>query len=112
MIREGRAKAVAISLPGGTPVLPGVPAVDTELPGFNVAVWHGIVAPAGIERSMVERINEIFGKIAALPEVRERIAAGQAGRVVGGTPADFAAHIRREVETWGPIIREGNIRAE
>ncbi len=112
MIREGRARAVGVSVPGGTPLLPGIPDVASVLPGFNVAVWHGILAPAGMERGMVERINEVFGRIAGLPEVQERIFTGQAGRVVGGTPEDFAAHIRREYDTWLPIIREGNIRAE
>ena len=112
MIREGRARAVAISLPGGTPLLPGVPSVDSVLTGFNTAVWHGIVAPAGMERGMVERINEVFGRIAGLPEVQERIATGQAGRVVAGTPEEFSNHIRREFDTWAPIIRDGNIRAE
>ena len=112
MIREGRARALGVSTPSGTPLLPGIPAVDSVLPGFNVAVWHGILAPAGMERGMVLRINEVFGRIAALPEVRERIFQGQAGAVVGGTPEDFASHIRREYDTWGPIIREGNIRAE
>lgn len=112
MIREGRARAVGVSVPGGTPLLPGIPDVASVLPGFNVAVWHGILAPAGMERGMALRINEVFGRIAALPEVQERIFAGQAGRVVGGTPEDFAGHIRREYDTWAPIIREGNIRAE
>ena len=112
MIREGRARAVAVSVPDGTPLLPGTPPVSSVLPGFNQAVWHGILAPAGMERGMVLRINEVFGRIAALPEVRERIFTGQAGAVVGGTPEDFANHIRREHDTWAPIIREGNIRAE
>ncbi len=112
MIREGRARAVGVSVPGGTPLLPGIPGVDTVLPGFNVAVWHGILAPAGLERGMALRINEVFGRIAVLPEVRERIFQGQAGTVVAGTPEDFANHIRREYDTWAPIIREGNIRAE
>jgi len=112
MIREGRARAVAISVPGGTPLLPGIPAMETVLPGFNVAVWHGILAPAGIERGMVERINQVFGRIAALPEVQERIFPCQAGRGGGGTPEDFAAQLRREYDTWVPIIRDGNIRAE
>ena len=112
MIREGRARAVAVSTAEPTPILPGTPPVASVLPGFNVAVWHGIVAPAGLERGMALRINEVFGRIAALPEVRQRIFQGQAGTVVAGTPEDFADHIRREYETWLPIIREGNIRAD
>jgi tripartite-type tricarboxylate transporter receptor subunit TctC len=112
MIREGRARAIAISTPGGTVALPGIPALAETLPGFNAAVWHGIVAPAGMEPGLVIRINEIFGRIAAMDEVREQVFRAQAGSIVGGSPADFAAHIRREYETWLPIIRDGNIRAE
>lgn len=112
MIREGRAKAIAISTPGGTPALPGIAALAETLPGFNTAVWHGIMAPAGMDVGLVTRINEVFGKIAAMDEVREQVFRAQAGSIVGGTADQFAAHIRREYETWLPIIREGNIRAE
>jgi tripartite-type tricarboxylate transporter receptor subunit TctC len=60
----------------------------------------------------VARINEIFAKIAALPEVQASVAERQAGRVVGGSPEQFAAFIRREVARWTPIIRDGGIRSE
>jgi tripartite-type tricarboxylate transporter receptor subunit TctC len=111
-IRQGNAKAIGIGSTGGTPALPGVPAISAVLPGFEVAVWHGIVAPAGMEAGLVRRINEVFGRIAGMPEVQERIFQTQAGRVVGGSAEDFAAHIRREIARWTPIIREGGIRLE
>ncbi len=111
-IRQGNARAIAIGTTGGTPLLPDVPAVSSVLPGFEVAVWHGIVAPAGMDPAMTRRINEVFGRIAAMPDVQQRIFETQAGRVVGGTPEDFANHIRREVARWTPIIREGGIRSE
>jgi tripartite-type tricarboxylate transporter receptor subunit TctC len=111
-IRQGNAKAIGIGSTGGTPALPGVPAISAVLPGFEVAVWHGIVAPAGMEAGLVRRINEVFGRIAGMPEVQERIFQTQAGRVVGGSAEDFAAHIHREIARWTPIIREGGIRLE
>jgi tripartite-type tricarboxylate transporter receptor subunit TctC len=112
MVRDGRAKALAVSHPEGTPLLPGVPGLADVLPGFNQSVWHGILAPAGLDPALTLRINEVFGRIAAMPEVRDAVFRQQAGRVVGGTPQDFAAHIRREYDTWAPVIRDGNIRAE
>lgn len=112
MVRDGRARAVAVSWPDGTPLLPGVPPVARDLPGFDTSVWHGIVAPAGMERGLVLRINEVFGKIAAMPEVAASVFNQQAGRMVGGSPEQFADFIRRDYETWAPIIREGNIRSE
>ena len=112
MVRDGRARAVAISVPGGTPLLPGIPALEADLPGYNTAVWHGIVGPAGMEPGLVARINEVFGRIAAMPEVAEAVFRQQAGAIVGGTPEQFASFIRSEYDTWAPIIREGNIRSE
>ncbi|MCW8084618.1 Bug family tripartite tricarboxylate transporter substrate binding protein [Sabulicella glaciei] len=112
MIRDGRARAVAVSEPAGSQLLPGTPGLAAALPGFDQSVWHGIVAPAGMDRSLVLRINDVFGRIAAMPEVQEAVFRQQAGRVVGGTPAEFAAHIRREYETWEPVIRDANIKAD
>ncbi len=111
-IRQGNARALAIGNSAGTPLLPDVPPVSAVLPGFEVAVWHGIVAPPGMERPLVLRINEVFGRIAAMQEVKDAIFRSQAGTVVGGSPEDFAAHIQREVARWTPIIREGGIRSE
>jgi tripartite-type tricarboxylate transporter receptor subunit TctC len=111
-IRGGNARAVAVGNAAGTPLLPETPAISTVIPGFEVAVWHGIVAPAGMEPALTRRINEVFGRIAAMPEVRQRIFESQAGTVVGGTPEAFGAHIAREVARWTPIIREGGIRSE
>jgi tripartite-type tricarboxylate transporter receptor subunit TctC len=108
-IRQGNARALGIGNASGTPLLPDVPAVSTVLPGFETAVWHGIVAPAGMEPALAQRINEVFARIAAMPDVQQRIFDTQAGTVVGGSPADFAAHIAREVARWSPIIREGGI---
>jgi tripartite-type tricarboxylate transporter receptor subunit TctC len=111
-IRQGNAKAIAVGNAAGTPLLPGIPAVSTVLPGFEVAVWHGIVAPAGMDPGLALRINEVFGRIAAMEDVKQRIFDTQAGTVVGGSPQDFANHIRREVARWTPVIREGGIRVE
>ncbi|WP_240791039.1 tripartite tricarboxylate transporter substrate binding protein [Roseomonas sp. AR75] len=111
-IRQGNAKALGIGNPEGTPLLPDVPPVSSVLPGFRVAVWHGIVAPAGMDPALVARINAVFGQIAAMEAVKQRIFETQAGTVVGGTPQQFASFIQGEIARWTPIIREGGIRTE
>jgi tripartite-type tricarboxylate transporter receptor subunit TctC len=65
-----------------------------------------------MEPALARRINEVFARIIAMPDVQQRIFDTQAGAVVGGSPEDFANHIRREVARWTPIIREGGIRSE
>ncbi|MGX9967011.1 Bug family tripartite tricarboxylate transporter substrate binding protein [Roseomonas sp. F4] len=108
-IRQGNARAIAVGNAAGTPLLPDAPPISTVLPGFEVAVWHGIVAPAGMDAGLARQINQVFGRIAAMQDVQQRVFEAQAGTVVGGTPEDFAAHIAREVARWTPVIREGGI---
>ena len=112
MIREGRARPIAVGNPGGTPLLPETPALADTLPGFDCAVWHGIVGPAGMDPALVARINEVFNAVAAMPDVVEAVFRQQAGRIVGGSAEAFAAHIRREHAVWAPVIREAGIRSE
>jgi tripartite-type tricarboxylate transporter receptor subunit TctC len=111
-IRQGNARAIGIGNAAGTPLLPDVPAISSVLPGFETAVWHGIVAPAGMDPALAQQINAVFARIAAMPDVKQRIFDAQAGTVVGGSPADFAAHIAREVARWTPIIRDGGIATQ
>ncbi|PWS36620.1 tripartite tricarboxylate transporter substrate binding protein [Falsiroseomonas bella] len=111
-IRQGNAKAMGIGNPEGTPLLPDVPAISTVIPNFRVAVWHGIVAPAGMDPALVARINEVFGRIAAMEAVKQRIFETQAGAVVGGSPQQFGEFIQGEIARWTPIIRAGGIRSE
>jgi tripartite-type tricarboxylate transporter receptor subunit TctC len=110
-IRAGNARALAVGNASGTPLLPETPPLSSVLSGFECAVWHGIVAPAGMDPALVLRINQVFGAIAAMPQVQEQIFQQQAGQVVGGSPEAFAAFIAREVARWTPIIREAGIRA-
>jgi len=112
MIRGGNARAIAVSTLDGTPALPGTPPVAEVLPGFNLAVWHGIMAPAGLDPALTDRINTVFNGIAAVPEVRDAVFRSQAGRMVGGTPKDFSDHVAREVARWAPLIQEGGFRVE
>ena len=112
MLKEGAIRPIAMGNPSGSPALPGVPPVSDTLPGFDIAVWYGVAAPAGMAPDLADRINEVFGGIAALPEVREAVFNTQAGQVIGGSREDFARFLGKEYETWTPVIREGGIRTE
>ncbi|WP_084698037.1 Bug family tripartite tricarboxylate transporter substrate binding protein [Muricoccus aerilatus] len=112
MLKEGAIRPIAMGNPGGSPALPGVPPVSDTLPGFDIAVWYGVAAPAGMAPDLADRVNEVFGSIAALPEVREAVFNTQAGQVIGGSREDFARFLGKEYDTWTPVIREGGIRTE
>ncbi|MBY0329757.1 MAG: tripartite tricarboxylate transporter substrate binding protein [Acetobacteraceae bacterium] len=111
-IREGKLRALAVLSTGPVALLPGVPTLAETLPGFQATVWHGIVGPAGLPPEIVAAANRVFNAVAAQPEVRRSVEQTQAGVVVGGTPAEFAAFIRADYDRWAPVIREAGIRIE
>lgn len=111
MIKTGGVRPVALGS-GPSPLVPGVPLMRDILPGFDVGVWYGVAAPAGMDLALADRINGIFAKIGALPDVRKMVEDVQGGTVVCAPRQDFAAFIKREYDRWTPVIREGGIRTE
>ena len=111
-IREDKVRAIAIGTPRPVAALPGIPAVADRYPGFEAMTWHGISGPAGMDPALAQRINAVFRTIITSADVRSFVETRQAAEVVAGTPADFAALVAGDIAKWGPVIRDGNIRAE
>lgn len=110
-IREGKLVALAGLGAKPMPQLPDVAPVAKSLPGFDVAVWHGIVGPAGMPPALVQRINGIFNKVLADPVVRKALEDSQAAQVVGGTPQQFDAFIKGELKRWPEVVKAAGIKA-
>ncbi|MBK1662761.1 hypothetical protein CKO45_31815 [Paracraurococcus ruber] len=111
-IREGKAKALAVSSKAPVPQLPNVPPMATVLPGFEALVWHGIVGPAGLPPEITAAANRAFNAVLADPAVREAAVTRQAAEIVGGTPDQFGRFIQAEIARWTPLIRSLGLRAE
>jgi tripartite-type tricarboxylate transporter receptor subunit TctC len=111
-LQDGRARPIAVSTAARVAQLPEVPAIAEVVPGFDVAVWTGVVGPAGMSAELILAANRLFGQVLAVPELREHLARVQGAEVVGGTPEAFAAHIASARARWTPIIRELGIRLE
>jgi tripartite-type tricarboxylate transporter receptor subunit TctC len=74
-------------------------------------VWFGLVAPAGTPREIVQKLNAEVVKILAMPDVRERFLA-QGVEPVGGTPEQFADHIRAQMSKWSKVVQDAGVKAE
>ncbi len=111
-LQDGRARPIAVSTAARVAQLPDVPAIAETVPGFDVAVWTGVVGPAGMAPDLVAAANRLFGQVLAAPELREHLVRVQGAEVVGGTPEAFAAHIASARARWTPIIRDLGIRLE
>jgi tripartite-type tricarboxylate transporter receptor subunit TctC len=110
-VREGKLVAIAGLGAKPMPQLPNVPPVAATIPGFDVAVWHGIVGPAGMEPALVSRVNGIFNQVLVDPTVRKALEDSQAAQVVGGTPQQFDAFIKSELKRWPEVVKSAGIKA-
>jgi len=110
--RAGRIRPFGVSGPKRSPVLPDVPTIaEAGVPGYSATTWNGMVAPVGVPRSIVARLNAALNDTLRSPPVRKRFATLGA-EPVGGTPEQFAALIRSEYKKWGDVIRRANARIE
>ena len=111
-VKAGRLRALAITTSKRSAALPDVPTVDEAgVPGYQVGVWFGVVAPAATPKEVVAKLNAEINRVIALPDVKERF--GQAGiDIVGGAPEIFGAHVREQVATWGKVVRDANIKSD
>lgn len=109
-IRDGKITALAGIGMKPMPQLPGVPAVGKTLPGFDVALWHGVVGPAGMDPALVARINSIFNQVLKDAAVRKALEDAQAAEIVGGTAAQFDAFIKSELKRWPEVVAATGIK--
>jgi tripartite-type tricarboxylate transporter receptor subunit TctC len=111
-VKAGKLRGLAVTSAERVPVAPGVPTVAASgLPGYEAQTWFGLVAPAGTPREIVSRMNtEVVGALAQ-PDVKERLA-GQGVTVAGGTPEQFADHIKAEFAKWAKVIADAGIKPE
>ena len=109
-VKGGRLKAVAVTGPR-LPALPDTPGIGETVKGFEFTNWWGFLAPAGTPAEAINRLNDEFKQIAALPDIRERLSGlGLAAR--SGTPQQFAEHLKSETEKIGRIVKDANIKFE
>ena len=111
-VRGGRLKALAVTGSKRSPLAPEVPTVaEAGVPGFEVTVWFGLLAPAGVPRDIILRLNAESTKIISSPEVSDRfLKLGVEPRP--GTPEQFGDMVKSEVGRWAKVIKDAGIKAE
>jgi tripartite-type tricarboxylate transporter receptor subunit TctC len=106
LVRDGKVRALAVTGPRRSALLPDLPTVAEAgpLPGFEAVLHYGIVAPAGMPRPLVEKLSAAMKAALNEADVRERIAADGA-EVMWMTPEDYAADIDREETKWSKVVK-------
>ncbi len=107
-LRTGKLRALAVTSPGRSPLLPDVPPIAELLPGFDVTLWFGVALPAGTPAALVDWLNAELAELARDRETKDKFAA-LGLEPLGGSPAQLATAIRAEAETWQRVARSANI---
>jgi tripartite-type tricarboxylate transporter receptor subunit TctC len=112
LIEAQRVRALAVTTAKRSPASPELPTMEEAgVPGYEVAGWYGMLAPARTPKPIVEKLNREILRIIKLPSVNQKMAA-DGSEAVGTTPEQFDAHIRSEVERWRKLIVKLEIPTE
>lgn len=111
-VKAGRLRALGVTSPARSPLLPEVPAISETLPGYEASLFNGMVAPAGAPKEIVTRIHGEIVRILQPAEIRSRFAQQGLELSTSASPEQFTAFIRTEYAKWAKVIQEAGIRAE
>jgi len=111
-VRSQKLRALAVASTARAKASPDVPTmIEAGVPGYVVTQWHGLMAPHGVPRPIVERLHRDVVKAIQKPEVASRLALdGTEG--VASSPEQFAAFLKAEREQWAKAAKVANIRNE
>jgi len=110
-VQAGKLKALAVAEPKRMPQLPDLPAVAETVPGFEMAPWVGIVAPAGTPKAIVDRLSETTLAVMGDPAIAKQFA-DQELTVMALDQDHFAELIRSDLERWGKVTKAAGIEME
>ena len=110
--KAGRVRALGVTGSKRVAVLPEVPTIaEAGVTGYEAMTWNGIVAPAGMPRAMIDRLNAELNRALAEPGLQQKLAAIGA-EPAGGTPEEFAKFIRSEYAKWGDVVRRSGAKMD
>jgi tripartite-type tricarboxylate transporter receptor subunit TctC len=111
-VKTGRIRALAVTGEKRAAAAPELPTViEAGVPGYVVVSWFGVLVPAATPREIVMRLNADLAQAMRAPDIRERLA-GEGAEPTVGTPEQFGAFIRADIEQWTKVIKNAGIAPE
>lgn len=113
-VRSGKVRALAVTSPQRLAVLADLPTVAeaASLPGYDLMIWFGLLAPAGTPAPVVRRLADEVGRMLSAPEVRERFAQQGADPMPRQSPEQFGAFIEKEIRRWAEVVKRSGARVD
>ncbi len=110
-VKAGQLRALAVTSPKRSPILPDVPTVGETVPGFEAITWYGVLGPAGLPAEITQRLSADLSKSLQNPQFKEKLAAlGMEPMALA--PAQFAEFYKTEMVKWGKIVKASGAKAD
>ncbi|MFN7752349.1 MAG: Bug family tripartite tricarboxylate transporter substrate binding protein [Pseudomonadota bacterium] len=110
-VKAGKLRALAVTSPRESPLVPGVPPMSAVLPGFEMVNWWGLFVPAGTPAPVIGRMNAELLKIMKMPDVVDRFAS-LGVEALSSSPEELGAYVKAEIASFAKLIKAANIRAD
>ena len=110
-VQAGKVRALGVTTKQRLKSAPDVPAIAEFLPGFEANAWHGIFAPAGTPKPVVDKLATEIQAVMKDPAIIEAFTKVDTIPVVS-TPAEFTAFVNAETERWSALVKKLGITAE
>jgi len=110
--RDGKVRALGVSGATRSPAFPELPTIaEAGVPGYLAPTWTGVIAPAGVPRPIVDKLNAAINKALVSESFKEKFAK-IGDEPAGGTPEDFAATIKSDSAKWGDVVKRSGARLD
>jgi tripartite-type tricarboxylate transporter receptor subunit TctC len=112
LIQSGRIRGIAIGSARRSQAVPDLPTVaESGLPGFDVSAWNGILAPRGLPRLLVAKLNREFNAVTANQEIKDK-ALAQGTELEAQTPEQFGGFLVAQTTKWVKVAKAAGMRAD
>lgn len=111
-VRAGKLRALGMTSPKRTPLLPEIPAISETIPGFQASIFNGMMAPAGTPPEILARVHGEIVKFVRSPEIRARFAKQGVELQASESPEAFTAYLKTEYTRWVKVMEDAGIRPE
>jgi len=108
-VRAGRLRAIGVTTPKRSPLLPDVGSIGEAVPGFDVTHWYGMWAPKGTPKPIITRWNQIVAKLLAT-EAMKKSTQAEGLDAAGGPPSEFHERLRTDIGKWRKVVAQANIK--
>ena len=110
-VRAGKLRAIAVSTPKRIPTAPDVAALSEVLPGFEVVGWYGLMGPAKMPRTLVDKIHSAVLSLVKSPEFIKTMS-NNGSEAKSSTPEEFRQFMLADMKKWADVVKRAGIKAQ